>query len=230
MFYVLAENPCPYLPRRFERKLITEIDGTASTGSYTTLSRAGFRRSHHFAYRPACSDCSACVPVRVVAPDFRLSRSLRRTWQSNADLQARERPARATAEQYDLFDRYIASRHGDGEMAGMTLADYRGMVEHSRIDTRVVEFRVANGDLIAACLVDWLLDGPSAVYSYFEPALNRRSLGTYVILWLIEATRAAGLPYTYLGYWIGASPKMDYKTRFRPLEAFGPNGWEVMSR
>jgi arginine-tRNA-protein transferase len=113
-------------------------------------------------------------------------------------------------------------------MDGMTFADYRGMVEHTRVDTRVVEFRCQNGTLLGACLADWLPDGPSAVYSYFDPAAVRRGLGTYMVIWLIRAAQAAGLDYVYLGYWIAESPKMSYKTRFQPLEAFGPDGWQVM--
>ncbi|RMD64684.1 MAG: arginyltransferase [Alphaproteobacteria bacterium] len=228
VFFVLAETPCPYLAGRRERKLITEIDGFDATRLYSALSRAGFRRSHQFAYRPACDGCAACVPVRVVVDGVHLTRSLGRVWRANADLTAVQAPARATAEQYDLFDRYIRSRHGDGEMAGMTFSDYRGMVEHSRIDTRMVEFRDSRRRLVAACLTDWLDDGSSAVYSFFDPALSRRSLGTYMVLWLIMAARARGLPYTYLGYWIAGSPKMAYKTRFRPLEALGPDGWTVL--
>jgi len=225
-FFVLAESPCPYLPGRRERKLITEIDGFDSSGQFSRLSRIGFRRSHQFAYRPACAACTACVPVRVPVRDFDLSRSQRRVWNTNADLRAHERTGRATAEQFNVFARYIESRHGDGEMAGMDAADYAGMVEHSLIDTRVTEFRTADGRLAAACLIDWLDDGPSAVYSFFDPGLSTRSLGTYMILWLIAEARARGLSYTYLGYWIAASAKMSYKLRFRPLEAFGPGGWK----
>ena len=228
VYYVLAESACPYLPGRRERKLITEVSGADASHRYSLLSRAGFRRSHHFAYRPACEGCAACVPVRVNAKRFAMTRSLKRVARLNAGLHVAEKTALATAEQYDMFNRYIASRHGDGEMAGMKLADYRGMVEHSRIDTRMVEFRDESARLAGACLVDWLGDGLSAVYSFFDPELERRSLGTHMVLWLIEAARSARLPYVYLGYWIQDAEKMAYKTRFQPLEAFGPAGWRVM--
>jgi arginine-tRNA-protein transferase len=35
-----------------------------------------------------------------------------------------------------------------------------------------------------------------------------------------------GLPFLYLGYWVQGSPKMSYKTRFRPQEHLGPQGWQ----
>ncbi len=227
-FYVLVETPCPYLPGRKERKLATEISGGEAAALYDRLSRAGFRRSHSFAYRPACQGCAACVPVRVLAGRFRPGPSLRRVWRVNQDLTARNRPARATQEQFTLFARYLRARHGEGDMAGMSFGEYRTMVEESRLDTRMTEFRDSSGALVAACLGDWLSDGPSAVYSFFEPALERRSLGSYMVLWLIEQARLAGLPHTYLGYWIAGSPKMAYKARFRPIEGLGPNGWQPL--
>ena len=228
VFYVLHETACPYLPNRRERKLITELRGSDADRLYSRLSRAGFRRSHSFAYRPSCSNCAACVPVRVVASAFRPRRTLARIARLNRDLTAEVRPARVTEEQYRLFSRYLNARHGDGEMAGMTTRDYRSMVEDSFLDTRLIEFRDPAGRLVAACLADWLEDGPSAVYSFFDPALARRSLGSYVVIWLIEEARRQGLAYTYLGYWIGASPKMAYKARFQPLEGLGPEGWQPL--
>lgn len=224
-FYVLRETPCPYLSGRRERKLMTEIQGPGAVATYSRLSRAGFRRSHNYAYRPACSGCKACVPVRVVADAFRPGRSLRRVRHLNVALSIDDRPAEPTEEQFALFTRYLRSRHGDGEMAGMTYTDYGMMVGETRLDTRLTEFREPDGRLVAVCLTDWLEDGPSAVYSFFEPDLVGRSLGTFMVLWLIEAARQSGLPHVYLGYWIGESSKMAYKARFQPIEGLGPEGW-----
>jgi len=227
-FHVLSETPCPYLPERQERKLFTEVIGPRATRLYSELSRGGFRRSHMFAYRPACTGCQACVPVRVAARTFRCGKSLRRVARKNADLQALERPPVATQEQFRVFRAYVRSRHGDGEMSRMNYADYQAMIEETHLETGLVEFRDRNDVLRGAILADWLDDGISAVYSYFDPRQDARSLGTYMILSLIDHAVASGRDYVYLGYWIAGSQKMAYKQRFRPLEALVDGDWRVL--
>ena len=229
VFFVMQEVPCPYLPNRFERKLITELQGSGAKRVYASLSRAGFRRSHHFAYRPACQDCQACVPVRIDVANFQPSRNLRRIAKLNADLLVSEERSVATEEQYDLFARYLSSRHSDGEMAEMDFDNYQAMVDDTALQTSLIEFRSPERKLIAACLTDWLGDGPSAVYSFFEPEERRRSLGSYMILWLIEQAQIRGLSYVYLGYWIEDAEKMDYKRRFRPLQGLRAGAWREIS-
>lgn len=229
MFHVLRENPCPYLPGRMERKLMTRIDGPDATAFYSLLSRSGFRRSHIFAYRPACHGCAACIPVRVKVAEFRPSRTQRRLLRMNRDLSVKELPAVASKEHYALFQSYVLARHSDGEMADMRFDDYRGMVEDTHLDTRLSEYRLPTGALAAVCLTDWLGDGGSAVYSFFDPRLARRSLGTLMILDLIDCARRRGLAHAYLGYWIDNAPKMAYKARFRPLEGLGPDGWRPIA-
>src|SRR5215813_10956908 len=56
---------CPYLPHRLETKLVTELSGPDAISQHDTLTDAGFRRSHHFVYKPLCDGCRACVPVRI---------------------------------------------------------------------------------------------------------------------------------------------------------------------
>jgi arginine-tRNA-protein transferase len=228
-FLVTTDTPCPYLPDRRERKLVTRLAGPDAAKHFLLLSRGGFRRSHSIAYRPACVGCHACVPVRVVVRDFRPGRTLRRIEARNADLRPAILPARGTPEQFLLFQRYLDGRHADGEMAGMSLADYRSMVEDTPIDSRIVELRDGDGRLAACALTDWSADGISAVYSFFEPDLPVRSIGSYMIIWLLREAARNDLPYVYLGYWVSGSRKMGYKTRFRPIEGFGPEGWRRLA-
>lgn len=218
--------PCPYLAGQIERHVFAEIAGTEAGSLYGALSRAGFRRSHRVAYRPACPSCNACVPVRIDAGRFRPTRSQRRVLRDNLDLVAIETPPLATPEQFRLFARYQRSRHGDGEMARMAFEDYRAMVEDSAVGTALVELRDREGQLLGACLFDRLGDGLSAVYSFFDPEETARGLGTRAVLWLIDQARAERLPFVYLGYWIADSRKMAYKARFQPLQALQNGAWQ----
>ena len=225
-FFRSGPMPCPYLPGRVERKLFTRLIPPFASEVNSTLSRAGFRRSHDIVYRPVCPTCSACVPVRIPVADFVPERSMRRVLRRNADLTMTEVAAQATGEQFRLFTGYQRTRHGDSDMARMTVADFASMIDEGRSDTCVFEVRDLEDRLVGCILTDRLADGCSAVYSFYDAAQQRRSLGSFLILKLIEHCMLAEQPYVYLGYWIEGSRKMTYKTRFRPLEALGRDGWQ----
>ena len=226
-FFGTRSLPCPYIEGQIERKVVTDLTGHNAEELYQRLSRAGFRRSHNLAYRPACPTCNACIPVRIVAGEFEMTKSFRRVMAANADLTADDTDAIATVEQYRLFSAYQRVRHEGGDMSGMAFDDYREMVENTPVTSRTVEFRDGDGALVAVMLMDRMEASLSAVYSFFDDGMARRSLGTFMILWMVECARALALPYVYLGFWIDGSDKMAYKARFQPLEALGDDGWTV---
>jgi len=224
-FYTTDLAPCPYLPDRRERRLVALLEPELGDRRLDLLTEAGFRRSQGFLYKPACPGCRACVPVRIVVDAFAPRRSFRRVLRRNADLAARELPARSTDEQFALFQRYLQHRHTDGGMVRMDRDAYREMVELAPASTRLIEFRDARGALVGVSLTDRLRTGLSGVYKFYDPELEPRSLGTFIILWHVEHARQLGLPYVYLGYWIALSRKMAYKARFAPLERLAGAAW-----
>jgi arginyl-tRNA--protein-N-Asp/Glu arginylyltransferase len=225
-FFMTSPMPCPYFSDRVERRLITELVGPDSQALHDQLTRAGFRRSHGTAYAQACSRCNDCIAIRIKAREFSSSRSQRRIAKRNKELVANEVSAIANEEQFILFEAYQASRHAGGDMETMDYCDYQSLVEENTIDTAIIEFRL-NDRLVACIIVDKISDGFSAVYSFFDTEFeSRRSLGTFMILWLIEHTRALELDYVYLGFWINNCQKMSYKKNFIPLEYFLSGSWE----
>jgi arginyl-tRNA--protein-N-Asp/Glu arginylyltransferase len=229
-FYLTAPSPCPYLPKREERKVFTHLIGRRAAALNDTLTQSGFRRSQTIAYRPACENCRACVSVRVKVDEFQLSKSLRRVLKRNPDICGGVVRTEPTSEQYALFRDYLDTRHSDGGMADMTVLDYSMMVEDSHVESRLVEYRALDigrhRPLVGVCLTDVLADGLSMVYSFYGPKEEKRSLGTFMILDHIERAQRLGLPHVYLGYWVQGSRKMAYKARFLPQERLGMNGWE----
>lgn len=227
-FFATAPLPCPYLESRLERRVVTELVGRDAAALHDALTHAGFRRSHAIVYAPACTGCDACVPLRIVARDFRPTRTQKRVGRRNRAFEVREQPPIATAEQFDLFVRYQNRRHADGDMANMDYDDFRALIEDTPVETAMVEVRDGDGVLAAAVLADRIEDGLSAVYSFYDPARETDSLGTFMILWLVERARALRLPYVYLGFWIADCRKMSYKSNFSPVEARGKDGWAPM--
>jgi leucyl-tRNA---protein transferase len=227
-FFATVPVPCPYLPMRAEQKLVIELRSGSNTELHTELSRAGFRRSHHLAYRPACRGCQACVPVRINSANFGLSRSFRRIWRTHQHLISSFEMPRPDGEHFALFQRYVRSRHPDSEMAMMAADDFASMLLDTPVDTAVLSLRDSAGRLVAACLCDHLTDGISAVYSYFDPE-EKGSLGSHIVMRLVEAVRKDNRPYVYLGYWIDGSETMAYKNRFPGVEALKGGRWQPLA-
>jgi arginine-tRNA-protein transferase len=234
-FYLTAPAPCPYLHGRSERKVFTHLVGDRAAALNDILTQGGFRRSQNIAYRPACEGCRACISVRTRVDDFEMTPSFRRIAKKNRDIIGTETAASPSSDQYSLFRAYLDARHAEGGMADMTVLDYAMMVGDSHVDTQVIEYRFrgvdsgitgrGEGPLIATALTDVLADGLSMVYSFFDPDLSHRSLGTFMILDHVQRARRMGLPYVYLGYWVEGSRKMGYKRRFKPQEHLMARGW-----
>lgn len=228
-FYLTAPYPCSYLPDRLARSQVAAPGGLVDTVVYSELVRLGFRRSGQHVYRPRCDACRACTPVRVRADEFRPNRSQRRCQTRNADLVVRLKPLVFDETHYRLYRRYQAARHAGGGMDQDDREQFRGFLLQSRVDSALAEFTL-DGEVVMVALVDRLMDGLSAVYTFYDPDRSRRGLGTFGVLTQLRLAREMGLPYLYLGYWIEDSDKMAYKRVFHPLEAFIDGQWILMDK
>ena len=228
-FYVTAPQSCPYLDEQIERKLFTALQGDNAQALNDSLSKQGFRRSQNVLYRPSCANCQACVSARIDISKFVQSKSQRRCKKRNQRLIRRATSPWATEEQYELFRRYLDSRHATGGMADMDVYEFAAMIEETPIKSRVFEYTdPTDNSLVAVCLTDVLDDGLSLVYSFYQPEKYRDSLGTYIILDQIDIAREIGLPHVYLGYWVKGSDKMGYKASYSGLEIYFEHAWHPM--
>lgn len=224
-FFQTQPHECSYLPDQKASTIFLNPKQTLDQTLYSQLSEYGFRRSGKHIYKPMCADCQACVPMRIPVKLFKAKRQQKRTWKRNQDLSVSLVKTIDTEEHYALYESYIRQRHADGDMFPPSKEQFTSFLADSWQPARYYEFRNSEGKLIATSVADIMDNGMSAIYTYFDPAESRRSLGTFVILFLIEQTSLHQLPALYLGYWIKSSAKMNYKASFRPLEIQDGSNW-----
>ncbi|SET67073.1 MULTISPECIES: arginyltransferase [Marinobacter] len=225
VFFATPAHSCSYLPGREATTMFVDPRAKVDKRLYSQLTALGFRRSGSHYYRPHCEHCNACVPVRLDARAFRPDRSQRRVWKRNRDVSFRLVPAQFSERYYQLYARYINERHADGDMYPPSRDQFQSFLVEGATDSWFLEMALGD-ELIGLAVVDLLEDGLSAIYTMFHPEHDDRSLGTLAVLWQVQEARNRGLPWVYLGYWISESRKMNYKTRFRPIEALLDGTWQ----
>ncbi|HEX7369808.1 MAG TPA: arginyltransferase [Rhodanobacteraceae bacterium] len=222
-------HACGYFPARTAQNLVLDPAAPNLPKLYALSLARGFRRAGGHIYHPHCPHCHACEPCRIDVAAFQPDRSLRRCLAVNHDVELAECEPGLTDERHDLYARYLRARHPGGGMDEASDEDFSHFLSAPWSPTLFLELRV-DKRLVAVAVTDVCETGLSAVYTFFEPELPKRSLGSFAILKQIESTRARGLPHLYLGYWIAGHPKMDYKARFKGLEVLGPEGWTTLAR
>lgn len=223
LFHTL-EHRCGYYADLSARNLVLDPVSPQLPELYHLALVRGFRRAGGHVYRPHCLHCQACTPCRVVVTQFRPSRSQRRAAAANGEVVSRLEPARCTDEYLQLYQRYLRSRHRGGGMDQAEAEDFDRFLYSPWSDTRFLTLR-EHGRLLAVAVTDVTRFGLSAVYTFFEPELQRRSLGSLAILEQLALASRMGLEHLYLGYWIEGHPKMDYKRLWQPLEVLRDNRW-----
>lgn len=229
-FYVTTPYQCGYLPNKPAQSLIATPHELVNTILYGNLIQQGFRRSGKFVYKPHCENCQACIPVRVVLQDFMPNRSQKRAYKQHQNLIANILPIAFNDEHYALYATYQKARHTNIEVNAEDKPDqddaeqYRSFLCQSNIESVIVEFRDSD-QLKMVSIIDIVVNGISAVYTFYDTRNMQASYGTYNVLWQIEWAKSLNLPYLYLGYWIKDSQKMAYKQNFKPLEKLVGGEW-----
>ena len=227
-FGITAPFACSYLPEQDERLLIFMSDSVPTITEYDFLIGAGFRRSGTQVYRPHCEACKACESIRLPVDIFTASKSQKRIMKRNQDLTIHisdnDKP-----EYYPLYESYVNQRHADGSMYPATKEQYQGFILSPWNNALFIEIYATN-ELIGVAVTDNLASSLSALYTFFKPDQQQRSLGNFAILQQIELAKSLNKPFLYLGYQIDTCQKMSYKQNFLPHERFFDDKWQLITK
>ncbi|GAB1260029.1 arginyltransferase [Aurantivibrio plasticivorans] len=226
-FFATPPHSCSYLDDQDASTIFVDPNQRIDANLYEQLSKHGFRRSGPHVYRPHCAQCSACIAARVPVNDFKPSRRHKRCIKANSDIIVEEIPSIDTAGHFALYERYINERHCDGDMYPASKEQFDSFLSSEWGVTRYFEMKL-DGLVVGVMVSDKLPNGLSAMYTFFDPDLSKRSLGTFAILWQVGYAQREKMDYLYLGYWIKESDKMNYKSQYRPLELLIENKWLLL--
>lgn len=225
-FFRTSLHKCSYLDNEDSRTVFLDPLVQIKHQLHGKLSRNGFRRSGDYIYKPDCVNCNQCISVRIPVDEFYTNRQQRRAIKQNSDLLVSRKGARINAELFKLYNNYISARHSHGDMYPASEEQYQSFFLSSWANTFFYEFRIPDGTLVMVSVVDELDDGLSAVYTFFDPSEDKRSLGRYAILWQIEELKRLKLNFLYLGYWVQDAMSMNYKTEYKPQQHYIDNQWK----
>lgn len=224
-FFITSPHSCNYLDDREATSVFADPYFPKDKALYSRLVSSGFRRSGEHLYKPHCMTCSECVPVRIPVNEFKMRRNQKRTWKINQDLSIVKSKATFKEDHFLLYQKYQSERHPNGGMDNSSRDDYIEFLLATWSDSYLYEFRL-DDKLLAVSVVDELDSAYSAIYTFFDPDLQQRSLGKFAILALIEQSKLAGHSYLYLGYWISSCDKMKYKVDYQPIECLIDEEWK----
>ncbi len=223
-----TEHPCSYKEDQQAATVFIDPDLVIDKNLNSKLSEIGYRRSGAHLYRPDCELCNACMSIRIPVDLFKPKRPHRRVLNKNKDLRVEERTDLTSEDAFGLYERYISERHRDGDMYPPTREQYEAFIKTRTVDTVYYLFYLEE-KLVSVSVVDKLVQGLSAVYTFFDPDLSERSLGKFAILWLTQRCTELELPYLFLGYWVKGCQKMEYKKEFRPFHVLVDGRWVLVT-
>ena len=223
--YQSVPYSCPYIPINSAQHHTTEPGATLSSDVYSELINIGFRRAGNRIHRPNCLNCTQCISLRIPVRSFRANRSQRRVFNKNSNLNVDVVINPDYSDYLELYQDYIRHRHPETENMQQALSTFEDFLFSPWSDTFSIEFRLPTQQLVCVAICDPLIQGWSAVYTFYDVEYSHLSLGTFSIVKQIELLKHRSLDYLYLGYWINDCDKMSYKTQFRPCEGFTNQQW-----
>lgn len=202
---------CPYIRgnRAVHESIIVEkIDSPG----LDRLLGSGYRHFGPYFFRPVCTSCHQCIPIRIHAPKHLLSKNARRLMRKNSRLNVKLITPVPRPEFFRMFQQH-KKRFDDAPQD--TYQDYiDGFYYPSPFNHAMM--MMYGSHMAAISHIDITDTAISAVYTYFDEKFAACSPGTYLIYQILLLAKRTQREWVYLGYYIDMNDHMNYKIRFKP--------------
>jgi len=217
--FVEENKPCSYYDDRLSDIRYKYIDNCEPQTYFKMLER-GWRRFGNIHFVPECKNCDACKTIRIDVANFKFTKSHKRLFNKNNDIEIYVQKPTMSIEHLDLYNKYHKVMHFKKDWLNndITPGEYKASYMDGASTYGREILYMHKGKLIGVALSDMLPDGMSAVYCYYDHEYEKRSLGKFSILAQISIAKQANIPYIFLGYWIQDHLSMGYKENYKPFD------------
>ncbi len=217
--FIPDEKKCSYLGDKKSLFRYLKIEN-CSNDLYQALLERGYRRFGEYFFVPICAGCMECITIRQHIQTYAFTRSNQRIMKKNGDVKVTIQRPSVTDTHLRLYEKYhLFMKEKKGwEFSGISGELYYDMFVEGFCEFGY-ELIYSLGDrVVAIALVDMLPSSISAVYCFYDPEMQDRSLGKFSILKQLEIGKRLGMRHFYPGYWIEGHYAMGYKSDFKPFE------------
>jgi arginine-tRNA-protein transferase len=229
-FRILWDHPerCPYRDNQVARLPLRVPLRPLRPADFDQMLAEGDRRTGRMLYRTACPSCTACHPLRVPVQRFEATRSQKRVWKKNEDLELRISKPALTRDRLRMYNRHKLERGLSSSGEPLTAESYRAWLMDTCVDTREFQY-LFEDKLIGVTIVDLGGRAASSVYHYFDPDYDSRSLGVYSALRELEWCKQQGLDWYYFGFYVQDCSHLRYKANYYPHQRRADGVWTEYS-
>jgi len=184
----------------------------------------GFRKFGQYFFKPQCPSCNKCQPIRVLAKEFKASKSQRRVLNKNKNTQM---STHSLLFHQDIYDLYVSHSQAKFDTQKYPIPTKEEFIQSHFTRTTpalMTQYKVDN-HLVAVGFLDVSHMGLSSVYFIYHPDYSHLSLGTFGALKEIELAQEMDKSFYYLGFFIEENKSMNYKSQFSPYEILGNGHW-----
>ena len=205
---------CPYLP---DRESIYQyfFASDLTEGELNGLLESGWRKFGYYYFRPACENCTECIPIRVLVDTFTQSKNQKSVYKRGQNIRVKFNELQYSDEIFEIYQDHSLTRFGNEAIKDEFILNFYFKSCPSLQSEYYLDDR-----LIAVGYLDKTQEALSSVYFIYRTEYGRLSMGTFSILKEIEYSKSLQLKYYYLGYYLEKNHFMVYKNRFKPNEKY----------
>jgi arginine-tRNA-protein transferase len=217
--FTTLETSCVYLKdKRMQMSYKYIKDCSLSLSS--KLTKRGWRRFGHYYSKPNCIDCDECKSIRIDVDNFHFSKSARRVIKKNEDTDIIIRKPTISKEHLTLYEKYhkYMQETKNWEYYPLNNESYADLYAKGFSTFGYEILYIRDKKLVGVDIVDFLRDGISSIYFYYDPSFREYSLGKYSIYKQIEFAKKRELKWIYIGYSVKNCPSLNYKEKYKPYQ------------